>query len=273
MVQIKMTNADNILFRCSSLGYLMTEPRSKSETLSETTKTHLVDVYVSKKYNRFTELNSKFLDKGNEVEEDSITTVSRITKDFFTKNVTSLKNEFIQGTPDLFKGESIKNADVIRDCKSSWDIYTFNRAIAKALDPKYKWQGTGYMALTGATVCFIDYCLNNTPFHLVDRELRMESYKHESGDVPTWIKLQIIANHVYDKKTFDEYLTRLGIEATDENSKAVVNDFVEVPFAERHYSFEFDRSDADIEKMYARIRECRAFMNENIFNAPILVIK
>ena len=50
-------NADNILFRCSSFGYIMTEPRSKSETLSETTKTHLVEKFVSTKYGRETDKN------------------------------------------------------------------------------------------------------------------------------------------------------------------------------------------------------------------------
>jgi len=56
----------------------MTEARGKSEILSETAKGHCIDVFVSWKYGRREEIQSKFLDKGNAREEDAITLVSRI---------------------------------------------------------------------------------------------------------------------------------------------------------------------------------------------------
>jgi hypothetical protein len=258
-------NADEILFRCSSLGYIMVEPRSKSELLSETCKTHLVDVYVSNMYNRFTEINAKQLDKGNEVEEDSITVVSRLTGTIYNKNEKHLSNKFIKGTLDLFEGESIEEAEVIRDTKSSWDAYSFFRAKNKGLDPKYFWQGTGYMALSKAKKCYIDYCLNNTPFHLVESELRKESYNHPENNTPAWIELQIIANHVYDKKTFDEYMNRRGCFPQDSNAMAIVAGFVEIPLTERHFNFEIKRDNDKIESIYERVTDCREFMNEYLF--------
>lgn len=245
----------------------MVDPKSKNEVLSETTKTHLVDVFVSNKYNRFTEINGKALDKGNDVEEDSITVVSRITGTFFKKNEKSLSNEFIKGTPDLYLGESIEKASMIRDTKSSWDAYTFFRAKNKKLDPKYYWQGMGYMDLTGAKRCSIDYCLNNTPYHLIESELRKESYNHPENNTPEWIEIQIIANHVYDVKTFDEYIDMRGIVPSDSNSFAVIKGFVEIPLKERHFNFEFDRSKNEIERLHNRIIECRSYMNEYLFNA------
>jgi hypothetical protein len=257
-------NIDEILFRCSSLGHLMVEPRSKSESISETTKTHLVDVFVSNKYNRFTDSYSKFFDKGNETEENSITIVSLMTRQLLKKNKEWIKNEFLSGTPDLFIGESINSCERIRDTKSSWDIYSFNRAKAKGLNEMYKWQGTGYMALTGANVCNIDYCLNNTPWHLVEGELRKESYRQDSGDTPTWIELQIIANHCYDLKTFNNYISLRGISAIDDNSKAVVQGFVEVPLEERYFSFEFKRDENEIEKLYNKIKNCREWIKSNL---------
>lgn len=261
-------NANEILFRCSSLGYLMTNPRNKSEKLSETTKTHLVDVFVSAKYNRFTEIKGKQLDKGNDCEEDSITVVSLVTKTFFTKNEEHLSNEYIKGTPDLFAGSDVRHTEVIRDTKSAWDIYTFNRAKSKGLNDMYYWQGMGYMALTGAKKCFIDYCLNNTPYYLVNKELYHEGFNHDQN-TPAWIELQIIANHVYDKSTFDAYIQRRGIVLEDEYAKAVYAGFVEVPLAERHFAFEFDRDEEAIEALYQRIRECREWMNENLFKVQI----
>jgi hypothetical protein len=264
-------NANDILFRCSSLGHLMTEPRSKSETLSEGTKTHLVDVFTREKYNRFEEINSKFLDKGNDVEEDSITVVSRITKIHHKKNEESLSNEFIRGTPDLFIGESITKAERIRDTKSSWSLFTFQRSISKPLDTKYYWQGQGYMALSGAKVCNIDYCLNNTPWHIVEGELRKEGYNHLNLDTPAWIEAQIIANHTYDAKTFHEYMDNRAIDGfKDENTQAIVKGFVEIPLLERHFSFEFERNDIDINRLYARIKDCRQWINDNLINKKSL---
>lgn len=310
--------ADEILFRASSVGYIMVEPKETSpfkkweeaffdlnkaqgdynaienkktktaakklasieklkktvaklhETrhelhLSESTKTHLVDVFVRNEYNRFTEITAKQLDKGNETEEDSITTVSRIRKQRLRKNEESLKNEFICGTPDIYIGESIENATEIIDTKSSWDAFTFFRAINKPLDQKYYYQGMSYMALTGATKCTIAYCLNNTPYHLVSRELLMESYKHEEGNTPAWIEIQIIANHVYDKETFMKYIERRGIMDLDENAQAVIAGFVEIPLDKRYYGFEFERDEAAIDRIYDRVKECREYMNKHLF--------
>jgi hypothetical protein len=79
----------------------MTESRTKND-LSETTKTHLIDVYVANRYGRQEDIQSKFIEKGLAVEEDSITLYSRIKKDFYKKNEDHLKNSWIKGTPDLY---------------------------------------------------------------------------------------------------------------------------------------------------------------------------
>lgn len=258
-------NANDILFRCSSLGYLMTESRSLNP-ISETTITHLIDVFVSNKYQRFTEINGKALDKGNETEEDSITTVSRIKKVFLKKNEKHLSNAYIKGTPDVFEGEEIEKATHVIDTKSSWDAFTFFRAKNKKLDSKYKWQGTGYMALTGAEKCTIAYCLNNTPYHLVERELKNESYNHLENDTPAWIELQVISNHVYDKKAFNQYIEMRGIIPNDKNAISIYNSFVEIPLEERYFGMEFKRNDEDILRLYKKIELCRAYMNEKLFN-------
>jgi hypothetical protein len=257
--------ANNILFRCSSLGYLMAEPKKKTEVLSEGAKTHLVDVYVSNKYNRFTEINSKYLDKGNDSEEDSITIVSLKTKQFFIKNQEHLSNEFIKGTPDLFTGKSIYEAETIRDTKSSWDVYTFNRSIHAELKDLYYWQGMGYMWLTGARKCYVDYCLNNTPWNLIEQELRKESYNHPENDTPQWIELQIIARHVYDLKTFNEYREFRNLTGSDDYSKIVIAGFVEIPLNERHFAFEFDRDENEIERLKAKIMHARIYLNQHLF--------
>ncbi len=303
---VEIVAPEQIKFRCSSLGKLMAEPKSKTiyyfagheittakynkliddaiksadllilsnlstskqeaadNSISESTITHLIDVWVANRYDRHEEITSKFLEKGNKVEEDSITIISRITKEFYTKNEEYLSNEFIKGTPDLFKGKSINEAEVIRDAKSSYTIFTFNRSIHKKLNSDYYWQLRGYMWLTGATKAYVDYCLVNSPYNLVEGELKRESYHHLNGDTPTWIELQIIANHVYDKKTFEEYIKMRGCYPTTENDKAIVYGFVEVPLNERHKAFEVTRNNEDIERLKQRVIDCRKWIEDNL---------
>jgi len=146
-------------------------------TLSEGAKTHLMDLYVSITTGRNTDIENKYLKKGNAVEEDSITLYSRIKKQMFIKNEERLSNKFIQGTPDTWIGESVHNATFVPDMKSSWDLYTFYRTFTKPLSSLYFWQIVGYMWLTKAKKGSIAYCLVNTPKDFIDAEHKKMYYK------------------------------------------------------------------------------------------------
>ena len=265
-------NADKILFRCSSLGYLMTEPKNKSEKLSETTKTHLVDVYVANVYGRHTEIDNKFLSKGNAEEENAITAYSLVKKRMFKKNSKRLNNDFISGEPDLFIGESIHKADAIIDTKTSWDVFTYSRAKASPLNKMYFWQGMGYMALTGAKECTIAYCLINTPYQLVNRELYNESYKHPDNNTPAWREIEIIKNHVYDINTFKDYVQQRGCYPVTEKDIEMFDSFIEIPLDKRVHEKTFARNDEHIGSLYKRIKDCREWMNENLFDKPLVML-
>jgi hypothetical protein len=219
-----------------------------------------VDKYVSDKYNRYEEIHGKMLEKGNQVEEDGITLVSRIHKTMFLKNETNLKNDWICGTPDLYEGKSIQEAHTIRDTKCSWSIFTFFRSKYKKLPDNYYWQGQGYMALTGAKKAVFHFCLINTPYHLVEAELRKESYRHPEANTPAWI-----ANHVYDRETFDRYIEIRGIGIVGEEAMAVYHGFVPMELHERHHAIEVLRNEADIQRMYDRVQECRIWMDQNLY--------
>lgn len=242
-------NADKILFRCSSLGYIMTDSRSKSETLSETTKTHLVDKFVSAKYARETDIQNKYIEKGLAVEEDSITLFSRVKKEFFKKNEENLTNEFISGTPDLFTGSEVRKSDLVIDVKSSWDIFTFFRATQDKLNKMYYWQLQGYMALTGAKSARLVYCLVNTPPPLIFDE--MNKLKWKMG----------VINPDTDK---------LYQEACAEIEKVMKYD--DIPMEERVNEITIERNDADIERLYERVQQCRNYMNQFLFKSinPII---
>lgn len=240
----KHVNANGILFRCSSLGYIMTEPRSKSEILSETTKTHLVDKFVSVKYGRETDIQNKYITKGLAVEEDSITLYSRVKKEFFKKNEFTLSNQYISGTPDLFTGSIIHEADTIIDIKSSWDIFTFFRTTQDKLNKMYYWQLQGYMALTGAKSARLVYCLVNTPEQLIFDEKNKLKWKMGVINPDT-----------------DENFQK----ACEELDKVMVYD--DVPMEERVNEIYVERSDEDIERLYQRVEQCRLWMNTTLFKS------
>lgn len=230
-----------VLFRCSSLGHLMTDPKTKADkeagNLSESTKTHLIDVYISNKYGRNTDIQNKYVQKGLMAEEDAITLYSRVKKSYFKKNEEHLSNEWIKGTPDMFKGKAIQSAEKIIDTKTSWDIFTFLRNKSKELNKDYYWQGQGYMDLTGAKEMEVAYCLVNTPEILLNDEKRKLMWKMGAAT--------------------DE--NELYKEACEELERLAYYD--DIPMVERLISFEIQRNDADIEAMHKRVERCREFLN------------
>ena len=251
-----MNNADQIKFRCSSLGHLITEPRSKSEAISETTKAHLADVYVTEVYGRENDIENKYIAKGNQVEEDSMTLYSRVNKEFFTKNVKQLSNDYIKGTPDMFSNASMLNfievngvwqwdgmphdAKVI-DLKSSWDIFTYYRTRSKGIKKLYYWQLMGYIALTGAQSATLAYCLVDTPDTLLNDEKRKLHWK-----------MGLIDDNHPD-----------FIEACEEIDK--LGKYDDIPLKDRVYTIHVDRNESDINRIYQRVMEAREWMNNNLF--------
>lgn len=233
---------DKTLFRASSAGYLMVDPKNKSDkeagNLSESAKTHLIDVYVSNKYGRQTDIQNKYIQKGLMVEEDSITIYSRVKKRFYKKNEEHLKNDFIMGTPDLYTGESIHQADDITDIKSSYDIFTFFRNITKGVPDLYYWQLQCYMALSGAKTSTLAYCLTDTPEVILNDEKRRLMWKMG----------------VATEENTD------FIEACAELDKLLT--YEDIPIKERVLEFKIDRNDEDITRLYARIKKAREYLNE-----------
>lgn len=221
----------NYKFRCSSLGHLMTESRSKSDPISETTKTHLIDCYVSAVFNRRTELTNKFLEKGLMVEENAIDLLSAIKKEFYVKNEDRFSNDFIQGTPDIV----IKEESLIIDIKSSFDIFTFARS-QKAENKMYYWQLQGYMWLTGCTNAELAYCLVDTPDIIIDREIKRALYQSGVSE------------------------TSEGFQAYQEEMRAY-HKYADIDKSKRLFIKKYQFNQSDIDLLQSRILECRNYLN------------
>ena len=63
---------DKYLFRCSSLGKLMTNPRNKKDLLAVGTRTYLGEIFKEELYGKSGTIQSKYLDKGIMAEEEGI---------------------------------------------------------------------------------------------------------------------------------------------------------------------------------------------------------
>jgi len=222
-----------ILFRCSSLGKIMTDPRSKSEVLSSTCIDELIKVYAKVKYGRSRDITSKYLEKGIAMEEEAITLYSKFKRDYFVNNKARMSNEFITGEWDILKSE------VVTDTKCSWDLITFLKASKGELNKDYFYQLHGYMALTGAKSAVVAYCLVNTPENLVQSEIKSTWYKTGCPDESSeeW------QNVMQEIETLGKY--------------------DDIPVAERVFEFKIERDEAVIEKINDRVIQCRQWMQEN----------
>lgn len=253
--------AQDIIFRCSSLGHLMTEPKNKSEKISETTKRHLIDVYASSVYGRREDVTNKFIDKGNTREEDSLTLLALQMRTMFKKNSTRLSNEFITGEPDAFIGRSIKEADQTFDTKTSWSLHTFLRAKFAKPDTMYYYQGMGYMWLTGAKKHTVVYCLVNSTAQAILDEKRRAAWHvgEDSGSRYAAKCRQIEVNHIFDLAAFRK-----------ENPDFIFDNDVtrwvyDIPAKGRIFAYSFERSDAEIVILKNKIDLCREYMEKELF--------
>mgnify|MGYP003676724120 FL=1 len=147
--------------RASASGKLMTKPRSKSEVLSKTTITYLQEWAKQEVYGVRKSISSKYLDKGNAVEDEAINYAAQeLGWLFASKNDEYFEDDFFCGTPDVIL------EDTIIDIKSSWDCFTFPLFEEDIPNKDYYYQLQVYMHLTGKRKAELVYCLMNTPNEL-----------------------------------------------------------------------------------------------------------
>ena len=217
--------------RCSSIGKIMTNPKTKGETLSQTTKTYLQELAVEEVYNIRKEFSSRYTDKGNEVEELSIALCNDVLNlGFIYKNEEHFSNEWITGTPDVNTNE------ILLDVKSSWDATTFPFFDTELKNKDYLYQLQGYMWLTGKEESLLCYCLIDTPLQIVEDEIRREHWKASLIEESLDLRAFVQAKHT----------------------------FGHIPKEKRLKTFKIAKDDVVIENIKTRIEECREYYNNLI---------
>jgi len=204
--------------------------RDAPQKLSDTCISYLKEVYVFMKYGKEPvggSQRSKYTLKGKSVEDESIAMLSRIDDFPYTKNEERKVNDFLTGECDI-----VKDADNLKDIKSSWDFATLLSNIDSPLNADYFWQGQGYMSLWNAKHYEVCYCLVNMPQDMIEGEKKRIFY---------------IMNPATEESP--EYLKE--IKKMENNMT-----FDEIPIRERIIRFSFDRDDSLIEKIKNRWQEC-----------------
>ncbi len=218
--------------RCSALGKVMTSPRSKSEILSQTAKTYVEEQVLLAKYGIVKTFNSRYTDKGNLVEDESIKLASEVLElGFILKNDEHFSNDWVTGTPD------VNTANYVLDVKSSWDATTFPFFATEIPTKDYYYQLQGYMWLTGKQKSLLVYCLVNTPLDMVQDEIRRAHWN---------------AN-----------LLEESLDLIDEVQKR--HNFDHIPDNRRVKVFEVERDDEVIEQIKERVELCREYY-ETLYN-------
>ena len=173
-------------FRCSSIGRLMTEPRSKAEgPLSVGAKTYIRELAAQEIFGVDFVVSSKAMEKGIECESDSIALLNTVRGLSLEKNTERKSNDFITGECDLFDEQTRRGHDI----KTSWSIATFPIVVSDCEDKLYEFQMRGYMALWDADEWEVNYCLVDTPDRLIGfepMELHFVSNIPEHMRVTTW---------------------------------------------------------------------------------------
>lgn len=165
-----------ILIRCSSLGKIMTEPKTKTEgILSVGAKTYIRELAQQEILGVKFSFSSKETEKGIEVEDESIALLNRVRGLSLAKNTERKSNGLITGECDLYDAERKRGHDL----KSSWSAKTFPGWVVDCEDKLYEWQMRGYMLLWDADEWEVNFVLLDTPERLIGFEpLAMHVVSH-----------------------------------------------------------------------------------------------
>ena len=208
----------NLKVRASSLHKMMTNPRSKSEELSETTKTWLKDLVKEEVFGYRPQLNTPAINKGIDYEFLSIDLLNDATFNSYVKNEQRITNDWLTGEADIV------TADEIIDVKSSWSLETFpafaEDAESGVKKAGYEWQLRGYMMLYNKPKASIKYCMISTPESLLkdwdDRSIHKVDHIEPAKRISTVnferdeaIEAKMVERYEVANKYYQMYLNEL----------------------------------------------------------------
>ena len=191
--------------------------RDAKPQLSAGAKSYINELFMYKEFGVRQEINSKYIDKGNEVEELAIEIAGiQLGYEGLVKNEDYFENDYIIGTPDVV------NDEVLIDVKSSWSASTFPFFDTTLKNNIYSWQLKAYMYLTGHTESYLCYCLVPTPEDLILDEMRRVSWKRgELGEVSIETEADVRAYFDLSKIPTEKRVKAFKVELTAEDVEQI----------------------------------------------------
>ncbi len=168
------TDGKALIVRARDCYKLMTNPRSKEDELSETSKSWLKEMAVEEVLGLRKVVDTKPMMKGTLCVHESIDLYNKVMTTGYKKNsMTKVKDGF-SGTPNLLGN------DCVIKITTSWDATTFpffqdevNKLFKKS---GHDWQCRVYMMLFGKNRAAVSYCLVDTPTETPEGELLLNKW-------------------------------------------------------------------------------------------------
>jgi hypothetical protein len=224
---------NNILFRSSSVGSLLTEPKLKADkeagNLSETAKTLVEDLWLYNTYGFRESIKNDYMDKGNTCEQDSMELVQEVLGgQFRSRFAKKLENDYIVGTPDIVL------TDCVEDIKTSWNLKTYFNAEPTTM---YLTQAQCYMWLTGKNNYRLIYALVPTPQDIISSQMQKLSYAYGGN---------------YDNLDYIAECQQI------QRNNDLIN---EIPKSDRIKVFEYTFDETLVESLKVKIEKARNYYN------------
>jgi len=208
--------------RASAIGQVMTNSRKKGE-LSKTCQTYVQKVLKEELYGVRSMFSNKYTDKGNIMEDEAIDLVANFYDlGKVVKNEEYFTNDFIKGTPDVILKDSV------RDIKCSWDVGTFPLYQTEVPNKDYYWQLQGYMWLTDKEVSYLDYCLMDTPHHLISSEARSMAYRFGVDEISQRQYTDLVQNMTFSRHPEAMRIKTFRVDRDEESIEQIKNRITEI---------------------------------------------
>lgn len=203
--------------RCSAIGQIMTEPKTKADKdagkLSKTCL-DLVHEWIKEQpefYNRRVEFRSKYCDKGNIMESASIDFASSYYGwGMVSKNVEYKENDYLTGTGDLILKDSVE------DIKNSWSQKTFPLFANEIPVDGYGWQLQGYCELYDKDKSGLIYTLMDAPESIIEKEAFFKARELGFDETPLDLYEEIERHMTYSNLPDELRIKRFGLDRDKE---------------------------------------------------------
>lgn len=250
------------LKQIETLGSLSERKNAKCK-LSDAAKKELMKLVYETLTKRSSKIKAKYLDKGIQQEDKSITTYSNVLDKLLLKNKERKTNDF-------FTGECDNSQEKIRDIKTSWSFESFPLMDEVIKNSGYQWQLDCYMDLWELKQSELVYCLVDTPTKLLNDEVKRTCWKNnlldQEGNLESGKELLIetICNHIFTFKGLESFCNQSSIIELEWFEGV----FVEIPEEMRVKVFTHNYCEKRNSQLKEMIALARDYMNEILMSIP-----